>query len=811
MIRNFFATALRNIVKYRVYSFINFLGLTIGFALALLIFAYVRSEFSYDRFHEKADRLYRISYHTPNDLKLASTPPPIAPVMKDFFPEVEEVARMYGRNVSVKRPDAQESFEETNVFFADSALAKMFSFEVLQGDIMRALTEKFSVVITDEMAKKYFGEASALGEVLLFQGNQSFKVAAVVKEYPEHSHLRFNMLVPFENMYDLETAQSAQLLRNNLAVNFVISHSYTYVLLKPGTHAAAVDQRMPDFLKKYANPNVLVGQVFTLMPLTDIHLHSDLLAEPTNPNDITNIYIFIAVGILTLLIASINYVNLSTAQSFTRIKEIAVRKVMGAMKTQLISQFLAESFLFCLLSVLLAFALFYTTLPVLNQLTNKSLVFAEVADGALLTICAVLVIAITLLAGGYPAYFVTKFNSIHAIKGEGVTQHGSQFLRRTLVVFQLAIACMLLSGSLLIVKQLDFLSNRPLGFQKEHIINVPLFSQNLNGIFRQNDSTFWNRLQTFRDAIEAQTVVNGTTLSSIAPGLGGVFRGAIPEGFSQEDNLFVASMSVDYDFLNAYGIALVSGRTFAKEFGTDVTEAFIVNETAVKEWNWGSAEKALGKSINREGKQGKVIGVVKDFNFTSLVSAVSPMIIDISPNQFSTLSIKFENANVQSTLDQLEKDWNNIFPEKAFEFTFLDEQLNNQYQGYEDFSAIIQSFALIAVIISCLGVYGLVMFVVQRKVKEIGVRKVLGASVGSILQLIYKDFAWLVALGFVVGIPVSYYLIKKWLENFDYHTNIDVTTYMVSLFLVLLVVSLTIGYQAVRASLANPVKSLRSE
>jgi putative ABC transport system permease protein len=439
------------------------------------------------------------------------------------------------------------------------------------------------------------------------------------------------------------------------------------------------------------------------------------------------------------------------------------------------------------------------------------MIFSEVMDWKLVNAGIVLVFVITLLAGGYPSYFVTQFNSINALKGSGITQHGSQFLRKTLVVFQLAIACMLLTGSLLIIKQLRFINYRPLGFEKDQIVNIPIFSQNLNGIFRQNDSTFWNRLQTFRDAIETQSGIKATTMSSNAPGLGAIFRGTIPEGFTQQDNMFIANISVDYDFFKTYGMRIVAGRPFSKEYGTDLQEGFIINESAVKQFNFGTPEAAIGKKMTREGKVGKVVGVIKDFNFTSLTEPVSAMVLEISPNAYNTLSIKFENANTASTLEKIEEEWNKMFPEKSFQFTFLDEQLDSQYSAFQNFATIIQVFTGIAILISCLGVYGLILFVVQRKVKEIGVRKVLGASVTSILQLIYKDFVWLIVAGFVIAIPISYYFINQWLENFTYHTTIDVITYVVSLLVVMAVVVITIGIQAVKASLANPVNSLRSE
>jgi putative ABC transport system permease protein len=814
MLRNFFKTAGRNIVKYKAYSLINFVGLTAGIALALLIMTYVRSELSYDTFHENIDRLYRIKYVAPNGLQLATSPPPMAPLMPEFFPEVELTARIYGRNVSISRGEGTEetSFEQDRVFFADSSIMKMFTFQFLKGNPERALLDPFSVVITDEMAKKYFGNKEALGESLLFGGKHAFKVAAVVKDFPENSHFRFNMLVPYDNMFDMESDEAAVRMRANLETNFVISHSYTYVLLKPGAGPENVDKNMGAFLKKYCPPDRMVGQVFTLMPVKDIHLQSTLLAEPSATNSMTNIFIFIAIGVLTLLIASINYINLSTAQSFTRIKEIGIRKILGSAKSQLIAQFLAESFLFCCVAALLSYGVFYITLPLLNQYTGKELAFINVIDLPLILLSIGLLIVITALAGGYPSYFVSSFDSVASIKGQGgANLEGGQFLRRALVVFQLMIACMLLSGSMMLVKQLKFLTEQPLGFQKEHIITVPLNSANLNSIFSRADSTRRTRIQTFRDRIENLAAVEKTAASGGTPGIGMTYRGTIPEGFTREDNLFIADMGVDYDFISVFGMEVVAGRAFGRDYGTDEQQAFIVNETAVKEFKWETPEKALGKTINREGKIGKVVGVIKDFNITALTTPISSLVMEVDPNQWNTLNIRFRNDDVTSTIEDIRKEWNLLFPEKSFQFNFLDQQLDSQYANFQNFGKIIQSFTFIAILISCLGVYGLVLFVVRRKVKEIGVRKVLGATVGNILTLIYTDFVWLLVIGFVIAVPVSYYFISKWLTNFTYHTSIDVLTYAVSFAIVLVIVSLTIAYHALKASVANPVNSLRSE
>lgn len=811
MLRNFFKTASRNIIKYKAYSAINFIGLTCGFTLALLIIAYVRNEVSYDHFQTRADRLYRLSYATPNGLNLASTPPPIAPVLKEYFPEIDEAARLYIRNVSISKPESNEAFEETGVVFADSAILNMMTFEFVKGSPNRALVDKYTIVLNEEMATKYFGTSDPIGESLLLSGNRSFKVTGVVKNFPENSHIRFNMLVPYDDMYELEDEQTEEVLRANLARNFVISHSYTYALLKEGATIEPVNARMGDFLKKYADPRLQVGQVFSFMPVLDIHLKSTLLAEPSATNSWSTISIFIGVGLLTLIIASINYINLSTAQSLSRIKEIGIRKVLGSLRSQLILQFLTESFLFTLVSMMLAYLLFNFTLPALNLVTNKNLTFNEVVDVSLLMSSFAMILLITLLAGGYPAYFVSQFESISAIKGEGAGLGNRQFLRKSLVVIQLTIASLLLSGSLIIVKQLNFLETRSLGFQKDQIITIPLFSQNLNGFFRQGDSTFQSRLQTFRHRVEQESGVQSTALSSSSPGLGAIYRGTIPEGFTREDNMFVANMAIDYDFLNVYDIDLVAGRSFNRDNQADPISSFLVNETAVREFEWGTPEEALGKTIDREGKKGTVVGVISDFNFTALTTPVSALVMDYSPTQFTALSIRFTNSDVQVTLDKLETQWNQLFPEKAFEFNFLDEQLDQQYANFQNFGYIIQVFTAIAMLIACLGVYGLVLFTVKRKVKEIGVRKVLGAKVESLVMLILKDFAVLIVIGFALAIPASYYLSNQWLENFIYRTEIDWITYAISLIAILVIVTATISYQAWQAAQANPVKSLRTE
>lgn len=774
--------------------------------------AYVREELSYDTFHKKADRVYRIKYTVPNGLELASCPAAMAPHMLEYFPEMEAVARVYGRNATISIPEQRDIvFEETNVFFADSTVFDILSFEIINGNPNRLLADPFTIIINEEMAKKYFGNNNPVGETLLLSGKNSFKVIGVFRD-KANAHIRFNMLAPFENMYDMEDDITAERLRNNLAQNFVISHSYTYMLLKPGANSKEVDAKMDAFLNEHAPPQSLIGQVFSLFPLLDIHLKSTLQAEPGSPNSMTTLYIFIGIGILTLLIACINYINLVTAQSVSRVKEIGIRKIMGSSGRQLIFQFLFESLLFCFISIILSYALLYYALPFLNDLTSNDIGYWELMDQNTIVISVLLLASVTLFAGSYPAWFIANFKTVNSIKGTGFSgQDGSSLLRRSLVIFQLVITSLLLSGSLMIFKQLHFLSNQPLGFDKDLVLTVPLQSQNLNGLFRIADSTYTMRINTFRDILKTNRNVHSTSLSSSIPGIGGVYRGVIPEGFTQDNNLFAANMAVDYDFFSTYGIALAAGRVFDRAYGTDPAEAFIINETAVKEYNFNTPDSALGKSINREGKMGKVIGVIKDINFSSLTTPISPLILEMRVGQYNTLSIKMNNTDTQATIKQLEEKWNELFPDKAFEFNFLDEQLAQQYANYETFGRIIRWFTFIAILISGFGVYGLILFVTKRRVKEIGIRKVLGASISSLLILMCKEFLLLIAIAFIMAIPFSYYLIQNWLENFTYHTEIDFLTYLISFLIVVLIVGITVVFNAYKAASINPVESIRVE
>jgi putative ABC transport system permease protein len=813
MLKNFIRIAWRTLAKNKVYAIINFVGLTGGITLALLVMMYIRFETGYDQFHTKADRLYRITNTTSFGRSYALTPPAIATHIREYFPGVQEVGRMYGRSVSVRSPLSPQTFEEQQVMFADSSIFNMLDFEFVGGKPLHPLHEKFTMLVTEETATKYFGDQNPVGEVLLLGGRHSFRIVGVVKNFPSQSHLHFTMLVPYENMYDLETDENAIIVRNNLATNFITTHSYTYVLLNPEADPDQINAGMDAFIRRYAPPERQVGQKFSLMKLTDIHLHSTLAGEAEVPNSIDNLWIFGAVGLLTLLMACINYINLSTAQSLMRVKEIGMRKIFGAFRSHLIIQFFVEGMVFCASSWMLSFLGAYLALPWLNKLTGGNILFEEAVDPGLIMASVGLLLLVSVLAGGYPAWFVIRFRSVNALKGAW-GHPGKQGLRQALVVFQLSIAMILLSGSMLILKQLDFLQNRRLGFNREQVLAIPLFSENMNGLYGRIDSAYYTRLDSYRATLERESGILRTSLASDMPGLGGtVYRSVVPEGFSKDERISVSTLSVDYDFIDLYGMQLVAGRAFNRDYGTDATSSFIINESALKEFKWTDAQSALGKTIYREadGKTGLVIGVVKDFNFDLLTTPVSGLMMDVNQDLYAVLTVRYEHTQTVEVIRKLEASWNSFFPEKSFQFYFLDEQLRQEYKAYENFGHVMQSFTVLALMIACLGVYGLVLFTVQRKVKEIGVRKVLGASSLSIQQLIFRNFAKLSIGAFAIATPMAYFLMDRWLSGFAYRTALGAGVFLLSLTGVLIVMMLTIILQVIKASRANPVQSLRSE
>ncbi|MEQ6120457.1 ABC transporter permease [Reichenbachiella sp. MALMAid0571] len=815
MLRNYLKTAIRNLLRHKTFSFINILGLTGGLTCCLLIFVFVADEYSYDKFHTKKDRIYRIHYLI-GDFNIGRIPPVMSEHIATYFPEVEKTGRMFSRGVSVQVHGNQDGvlqkYEEPNIYFADSSIMEMFTFVPVKGSLKYALKEPFTVVLNEEIAAKYFGDQNPIGKQIIMEGNTTFKVSAVVKDFPSNSHIHFDMLVPYDNMYDIEPESLRENIRGNFKINWMVSHSITYALLKPGSNAANVDAKFPEFVAEKIPKNMQKGQSFKLQPLEDIHLNADIQAQAEPPGSLTFLYIFMAVGALTLLIACINFINLSTARSLQRTKEIGMRKVLGALKSNLIFQFLGESFVLTFFSSVLALVFTASLLPVLNDLTDKSLAPDVLLSPQLIVGFFILFILTGFLAGLYPSFFVTRISPVYSLKGIASNQNnGGLSFRKTLIVTQFCVSMVLISSTIIVFDQLDLLRNKPLGFKKDLMINVPVQSQNFNNVFGGVDGQKRQTMNSFEDALGTIPGVEASTASANVPGFGVVHRNIIPEGFTVEDNMLAPVFSVDYDFNQAYKIEVVEGRDFSKEFGTDHENAFLINEYAVKQYNFGTNTEAIGKEINVEGKTGKVVGVVADFHFLPLSEPMGPLVMEVNTAQFNVFSIRIHNQNIPETLARVEAKYNEFFPSESFTHTFLDENLEQGYRSQEQLGTLVGYFAILAIIISCLGSYGLIMFVASQKMKEVGIRKVLGASVPSIVVLLSGRFIILGAVAMVISVPLTIWAGSKWLEEFSYRIDISPMSFVISGLVTLALVLITISFQSIKTALANPVKALRTE
>lgn len=820
MFKHYLKTALRNLLKHKLFSFVNILGLALGMACCFLIVIFVRYEFSFDHFQRQGDRVARVTY-TANfgnsATVLARIPPPIAPLLPEFFPEIKYAARMFPRSVSVEIKERTEAtgthrFEVESVAFADSNLLDILTFEFVEGDPKTALDQPFSLVITEEMARQFFGTTDVMGKSVHFLSTYPFKVSGVIKDYPDNSNLRFNLIVPYDNMFDIEGEDFGTALRNNLTQNWIASHSATFVLLEEGATVEAVNERFPAFMEVYGDEQFRDNQEFSLMPLLAIHTQSQAGLEQVTPANLNYLYLFIGIGILTLVIACINFVNLSTASSLSRAREIGVRKAVGAGKEGIMGQFIGESLLLSLLAFIIAVFLVQVFLPYMSDLTQRDLYFNLFTDGWLSLLFIAVFITTGILAGLYPAFFVARFKPIHILKGKGYANvPKGAVVRKVLVSIQFWVSIVLMAGTFGIYKQIEYLQSQPMGFQQDHIINVPLFSPNINAVFGGVDANIRQKTNSLEEELLKNPRVEATTLSSGTLGVGAVRRRIDSEHIPPEENVFAAGLSVDYDFIETYQLDLVAGRAFNREFGSDHLDAFVINESAATLLGFEDANGAIGQMVEREGKKGQVVGVVKDFHYRSLRYPIDAFIMEVSPATFNTFSIRIQDGDISETLAFIESRWDEMFPEKVFEATFLDETIGNSYQSDARFGEIISYFAFLAILISCFGLYGLVTYTAIQKTKEIGIRKVLGASINHILFLLSKEFIILIGIAGLIAFPIIYYGLQQWLDNFAFTIDIGISILLAPWVLVLAIALLTLSYQALKAAFSDPVKALRYE
>ncbi len=810
MIKNYFKIAWRNLMKYKFISFINLFGLTIGLTCCLLITTYVLNELSYDRYNKNAENIYRVTRTFKNaagvvSLKLSTISPPFGYYFPTDFPEIKKMTRLLGAGtLPFKYKD--KIIAENNVYFADENLFNVFTLKTLEGNPQTALKDPFSVMLTEEVAKKYFGNEDPMNKLIKVNNQFDVKVTGIYKGFPENSFMHPDVLLSFNTLKD-----SAVYGEKNLETNWGNNAFFTFIVLPDHYNPKNLIARFPSFLDKRMAGNYAPNQPskmteLGLQKLTDIHLysHTDFEAEPNG--DINKVYIFSAIALFILLIACINYMNLSTARSSLRAKEIGIRKVIGARKKELIYQFLSESVLIAWSAILIAFVLLYYTLPWLNQVSGQQLSVNILLKWQVLIPLFLTPFIVGIVSGLYPALFMSSFQPVKTLKGLFKVGGRNLSFRKTLVVAQFTISIVLIITTIIVFQQLHYMQDTSLGYNKAHIITLPYY----NSINPQYDAFRNDLLQSpgIKDVTRSSRIPTGRLLDE---------NGAttMVGDSMQPVTADIKYVDADYDFIPTYGIHLIAGRNFSRDYSMD-TSNFILNESAIKAIGWKSPQDAIGKDFKYGGARGRVIGVMADFHFESLQHEIVPMVL-INPattptnSSFNNLSIKLAGNNLPAAIASVENIWKKYLPELPYQYTFLDENFNKMYQSEQRQETIFTVFACIAIFIACLGLFGLSAFEITQRVKEIGVRKVLGANVRSIVTLLSKDFLKLVLVATIIAFPIAWYAMSHWLQGFAYRINIHWWVFLLSAILALIIALVTVSFQAIKAALANPVESLRSE
>jgi len=806
MFRNYFKIAFRNLKKYKGYSFINIAGLAIGIACCLLILLLVRDELSFDRFHEYKNQIYRVIVQQPGQFYmgtdfLAVTPAPLAAALKEEFPEVIQATRIDQSN-NVIMSTKNKRFYEDGFLWADDHFFEVFTFPFLRGDQSKALSEPYSVVISERMAHKYFGDEDPMGKIVALSNRYDFIVTGIMKDIPQNSHLQFDFLAPLMTLKSIRGQEDYLERWGNYSY-------YTYILLPEGYSPKGLEKKFPAFVEKYMgerlrrmrqqDPTRQTSRFF-LQPLKHIHLYSHINFEISPNSDIKQIYLLSALALVLLLIACINYMNLATARSAIRAKEVGMRKVIGAQRRQLIRQFIGESVFFSFIAILLAAILVELLLPVFNSLIGKSIRLHFFHDWEFFFALICVALAVGIISGSYPAFFLSSFQPVSVLKGSLKAEVRGSILRRMLVVFQFAASIVLVISTIIIYSQIEYIRNRKLGFSREQVVVLPVKDREL----RENHEPFKHEL------LQNPAVLGCTASTWLPNNIRTNVGDTIWEGMEERADLQVYFLEADHDFIDLFEIELVEGRNFSREFSTD-SQAYIVNEAARKIFGW---EKALGKRFGFRREvvgTGPVIGVVKDFHFLSLHQEIQPLIIHLTDNWMSYLSVKINTQNIPQTVEFLKEIWKKFSPNHPFEYFFLDDDFEKMYRSEMRLGKIFASFTVLAVFIACLGLFGLASFTSEQRTKEIGVRKVLGASVSNIVVLLSKEFSKWLLIASLVAWPVAYYAVSQWLQSFAYRISIGIWIFLLSTVLALFVAMATVSFKAVRAAIANPVDALRYE
>ncbi len=792
MTGNYFKIAFRNIIRNKNYAFINLTGLALGMTCSIIILLYVKYELSYDSYHENYYRIHRVA--APFSAAISSAP--LGPALQEEFPEIEETVRIYAPKIWKDRELVnanQKSFYTDRFFFADPSLFKIFTFTLIKGDPQTVLTDLNSVVITESTAIKYFGAADPIGRVITYENEIELTITGIIKDMPFNSHFRFDFVARLDNYYSKIDKDWENRWGNSAFV--------TYILLPPGFNTSVITERIPDVIKKHTGREN--GDDYFIQSLEEIHLHSKLGKEIDKNGDIRKVRVFSAIAVLILVIACLNYINLATAQASIRAKEIGLRKVAGAKRLQLVRQFLGESVLISTLAFAAALLLVHLMLPLCRDHFEMYFDTGPLTNLNNMIVFLSITVLTGVFSGSFPAFILSSYNPGAALKNYVLRSVNRFTIRNFLVVFQLMISISLIICTWTIYQQNEFIENSEKGFDYEQIIVLQ------TGRMENVKS----KVRVLEDEFRNIPGVLNVTASVRTPGRRPFWRNIrlVPSNREERENMSIQFLATDYDFIDTYKMKLLAGRDFSRLHPEDEETTYILNETAVKMFGFSTPDEAIGRQIIQSNRTGKIIGVVRDYHFVSMHTEIAPMIMNIFPENLYTVSVRINTDNITRTIDTMGKSWNTIYPDMPFDFFFLDEAYSDYYHSDIKTGRLISTFTFISIFITCLGLFGLISFSADRRKKEIGVRKVLGASVSMICRLMINDYFKWIIIANIISWPIAYYVTDIWLNNFAYSIDNSLSVYVSSGLLTLLLVILTIGFRSLKAAKESPVRSLRYE
>jgi putative ABC transport system permease protein len=798
LFENYLKVAWRNIIRHKGYSFINVFGLAVGLTCCMLIFLYVRQELSFDTFHRRADRIYRFTLESsePEGKTVdAPTPSPAAPILKSEFPEIQKITRIYFAG-SKLMASGQKRFYEKGVIFADADFFDIFTFPVLKGASRNLLANPNSLVLTATAAKRYFGDQDPLGRTFRLENKYDFSVTGVVADVPANSHFSFDFIAAYPGLNDDIVGLSLEQWGANLV--------FTYALFPEHFDGKAFAGKVAPFIEAHARKTPGRSLRLLLQPLKGIHLHSHMSNEIEPGNSVSYLVILASIGLFILLLAAINFVNLTTARSTQRFREVGMRKINGASGFQLLTQYLGESITMTYLALALALLLTVLLLPAFSHMINSSVGF-RIDIQAALFLLVIIPLLVGFLAGIYPAFYLARQLPATTLKGKTALRTGKRAafqFRQVLVVAQFVISIALMVATLTVKGQLRFMVNADLGFKKDRTLIIPV-----------EDRALCKRIRVMKDELRRIPGVQSVT-SSLGVPIGNSFGSNVyPDGIAAGKMFSAGFKFVDTDYLDHFGMKLISGRSFSADRPSDEWESFIVNQELLKKLGYAQPDQAIGRKIEigLNNVKGTIIGVIQDFHNTSLQNPIDPQVLIYCPTICSEVSVRLAAGRIESTLSQIQASWQNFSPDRPFTYTFLDEEINRHYEAEQRILKIVGIFSFLAILIACLGLFGLAAFSAQRRCKEIGIRKVLGATTREVILLMSREFFLWIGLAICIAWPAAYFAMNRWLQGFAYRSGIGVGLMLLSGLLAVGITMATVSYQSIKAATANPVDSLRYE